>query len=105
MAPYITCPISLCNNTRMALKARVSARPCRIKQLVLASVPAQMMRAASSLCPDNIPVLRWTKSGVSIVEFLGDKVDSSDWDADELDGVAEEADNSLMLQADLTTTK
>ena len=36
--------------------------------------------------PDNIPALRWARSGVSIIQFLGDEIEGSDLDANELEG-------------------
>ncbi len=44
----------------------------------------------SSVFPANIPVLRWARSGVSIVQFLEDEIDNSEWEADEPDGVRNE---------------
>ena len=50
--------------------------------------PSSNVSAVSSFFPDDIPVLRWARSGVSIIQFLGDEIDSFDCDAGELDGVA-----------------
>ena len=40
--------------------------------------------------PRNIPVLRWAKSGISIVQFLEDELDNSDWGADERDAAPQD---------------
>ncbi len=45
---------------------------------------------ASSVFPANIPVLRWARSGVSIIQFLEDEIGNSEWEPDELGGVRKE---------------
>ena len=45
---------------------------------------------ASCVFPANIPVLRWARSDVSIIQFLEDEMGNSEWEADELDGVRKE---------------
>ena len=43
-----------------------------------------------SMFPANILVLRWARSGVSIIQFLEDETGNSEWEADELDRVRKE---------------
>lgn len=45
---------------------------------------------ASSVFPDNIPVLRWARSGVSIIQFLEDETGNSEWEPAEPDGLRKE---------------
>ena len=42
---------------------------------------------ASCVFPAKIPVLRWARSGVSIIQFLEDETGNAEWEADELDGI------------------
>ena len=52
--------------------------------------PCSNDATASSVFPANIPVLRWARSGVSIIQFLEDETGNSEWEADELDRVRKE---------------
>jgi len=93
MAPYITCPDVTAQKHKDGVETPNQRRSAPDKIVGLGGRPRLHDATVSSFFPDRIPVLRWARSGVSIMEILGDEIDSPDWDADKLDGVEKETAN------------
>ena len=70
-----------------SLDTRNQQAAARGNSIGLEQRPRPNDATASCVFPANIPVLRWARSDVSIVQFLEDEMGNSEWEADELDGV------------------
>jgi hypothetical protein len=92
MAPYITCPDVAAQKHKDGVETPNQRWSASDKIVGLGGRPGLNDATVSSFFPDRIPVLRWARSGVSIIEFLGHEIDSPGWDADKLDGAGKETE-------------
>ena len=91
MAPYLTESDFTAQTHAGGLEKRSKQPRVPDKTLGLDWPPFENDATPSSVFPSNIPVLRWARSGVSIVQFLTDEFGDAEWEADEPGGVRQEA--------------
>ena len=81
MAPYTTGPNFTAQRHAGGLENPNQQPSVPDKTLGLGWRPCGNDAMRSSVFPSNIPVLRWARSGVSIVQFLTDEFGDAEWEA------------------------